>query len=202
MPTMLSRPAAKIILNELGWNNAFGHFSTAVQGFQIGWSFDDELETTSGFFDQSTSDALRRSYIHLQHGRPTMSAHFSFTSFACHCGGDFPDCKRIWVQRVHVRRLEAYWRAVGGPVRIVSGCRCKRYNAKIGGASSSQHMFGAASDIDGVLTVHAKEKLQLFGGLGFKQSNNKVIHVDSRDKGGHNLTNGSQQHPTTWIYAS
>jgi hypothetical protein len=46
--------------------------------------------------------------------------------------------------------------------------------------------------------------MKLFAGLGFKGSTGKVIHVDSRDKSGHNNNNttGSPADPTTWKYAT
>jgi zinc D-Ala-D-Ala carboxypeptidase len=102
-----------------------------------------------------------------------------------------------------VRRLEAYRAKIGNkPVRIVSGCRCTQRNKDVGGARSSQHLFGAASDIQGLVTVAQRREMKLFAGLGFQQSTNKVVHVDSRDRSGHNTTNGSPAHPTTWKYAT
>lgn len=116
-----------------------------------------------------------------------MSAHFSNVEFRCQCGGRFPECERIWMLRGHVRRLEAYRAKVGTPVRIVSGCRCKRRNEEVGGATSSQHLFGAASDIEGLVSLAQREQMHLFAGLGFQASTGKVVHVDSRDLSGHNL---------------
>lgn len=39
-------------------------------------------------------------------------------------------------------------RAEFGPVRISSGYRCVRLNTAIGGAKSSQHLYGLAADIE------------------------------------------------------
>ncbi len=203
MAPQLSRGQATVMLRKIGFDNATDHFTTAVQGFQLGWNLGSALRH-DGLLDQATSDALRMSYARARVGKPTMSAHFSYIEFRCKHEGHFPRCKRIWVLRTHVRRLEAYRRAVGDKqIRIVSGCRCKEYNATIPKASTaSQHMFGTASDIDGLLSLKDKEQLKLFAGLGFKQSTGKVIHVDSRDRGGHNLTSSSQKDPATWKYAT
>ena len=202
MAPQLTNAQAKAMLTKLGFDNANRSFSVAVRGFQRGWNLGPALKVDS-IFGPHTSDALRISYARHKAHKPDMSAHFSYKEFRCKDGGKFASCRRIWMLRAHVRRLEAYRHAIGDkPIRIVSGCRCKQYNKKVGGVSSSQHMFGAASDIDGRLTLKEKEKLELFAGLGFKQSTGKVIHVDSRDRGGHNPKGSSQKHPAHWKYAS
>ena len=197
-PTM-SPAHAKAMLKAIGFDNASRHFVAAVRGFQRGWNLGPGLDV-DGDFGPLTSAALAKSYARHLKGKPTMSAHFSYVEFRCKDGGRFPECRRVWVRRAHVRRLEAYRAAVAGSVRIVSGCRCKRHNDEVGGASSSQHMFGSASDIQGLLTVAQRRRLELFAGLGFDESSGKVVHVDSRDKAGHNLTNGSPSDPTVWRY--
>jgi hypothetical protein len=63
-------------------------------------------------------------------------------------------------------------------------------------------MFGAATDIEALVTVQTRVEAQLFAGLGFRRSSQKVVHVDSRDIGGHNLTGGTPIRPTTWEYAT
>lgn len=71
-----------------------------------------------------------------------ISEHFSRHEFACKdgCGFDTVDVALIeWLEKI--RR---HFRA---PVRISSGCRCEKYNAKVGGAIKSQHMRGRAADI-------------------------------------------------------
>lgn len=197
----LTRAQATPMLVAIGFDNAKRDYVTAVRGFQTGWNLGDAL-SVDGVVGPKTSAALRTSYARQRAGLSTMSAHFSFVEFRCNDGGRFPECKRIWTLRTHVRRLEAYRAKINAPVRIVSGCRCKRHNAEVGGASSSQHMFGTASDIQGLRSLDQKKKFALFAGLGFQQSTGKVVHVDSRDVGGHNLTSGSPARPTTWRYAT
>ena len=201
MAATLTRAQATPMLLAIGFDNARRDYVTAVRGFQTGWNLGPRLKV-DGAVGEKTSAALTLSFARQRKGQSTMSPHFSFIEFRCNDGGRFPECKRIWVLRVHVRRLEAYRSKIDAPVRIVSGCRCKRHNAEVGGARSSQHMFGTASDIEGLASLREKKGFALFAGLGFKQSTGRVIHVDSRDKGGHNLTRGTPTAPTSWKYAN
>ncbi len=201
MAATMSNQQAKAMLKAIGFDNASRDFTAAVKGFQTGWNLGPALHP-DGSFGPLTSAALAKSFARHRKGQSTMSAHFSFIEFRCNDGGAFPECQRIWEQRAHVRRLEAYRAKVGVVVRIVSGCRCKRHNKAVGGATSSQHLFGAASDIEGLRTVPQREQMRLFAGLGFQKSTGKVVHVDSRDVSGHNTTNGSPAHPTVWEYAT
>lgn len=197
----LTRAEATAMLTALGFDNAARSFTTAVKGFQAGWNLGDAL-SVDGLVGPKTSAALRMSFARHRQGLSNMSAHFSYVEFRCKDNGRFPECPRIWVLRDHVRRLEAYRAKLGAPVRVVSGCRCKGHNAAVGGAKSSQHMFGAASDVQGLVSVEQRRQMKLFAGMGFQSSTGKVVHVDSRDKGGHNTTAGTPESPTIWKYAT
>lgn len=201
MAETMTTKQAKAMLKAIGFDNAGRDFATAVKGFQTGWNLGPKLRPDSDF-GPLTSAALATSFKRHRAKKPTMSAHFSFVEFRCKCGGAFRDCRRIWVKRRHVRRLEAYRAKVGEPVRIISGCRCKGRNKAVGGATSSQHMFGVATDVEALRTVEQRREMKLFAGLGFRRSSRKVVHCDSRDRGGHNLTGGTPARPTTWKYAS
>jgi hypothetical protein len=201
MADTMSTAQATTMLAALGFDNASRSFATAVRGFQTGWNLGPALAVDSSF-GPNTSAALAVSFARHRQGLGTMSANFSYVEFRCNDGRKFPECARIWMLRDHIRRLEAYRVKLGAPVRIVSGCRCKRHNAEVGGASSSQHLFGSASDVLALATLEERKRFALFAGLGFQQSTGKVVHVDSRDKSGHNLTGGSPNAPTTWRYAT
>lgn len=201
MAATMTTQQAKTMLKAIGFDNASRDFTAAVRGFQTGWNLGPALRV-DGLFGPLTSTALATSFARHRKGQPTMSANFSYIEFRCNDGGAFPECQRIWVLRAQVRRLEAYRAKVGAPIRIVSGCRCKRHNRAVGGATSSQHLFGSASDIQGLVTVAARKQMKLFAGLGFQRSTGKVVHVDSRDVSGHNLSKGSPAGPTTWQYAT
>jgi zinc D-Ala-D-Ala carboxypeptidase len=201
MAETLTTQQAKRMLKSIGFDNASRDFVAAVKGFQIGWNLGAALDD-DGDVGPLTSAALRKSFARHRAKKPTMSAHFSYVEFRCKCGGKFADCQRIWLKRTQVRRLEAYRKSIDQPVRIISGCRCKGRNKAVGGAKSSQHKFGAATDIEALVTVERRREKKLFAGLGFRRSSRKVVHVDSRDKSGHNLTGGSPAQPTEWEYAT
>lgn len=196
---MLTTAQSKAMLAAIGFDNASRTYSTAVAGFQTGWNLGAPL-VADGKFGPLTSNALALSYARLRKGLPTMSANFSYTEFRCKCGGRYANCRRIWEIRAHIRRLEAL-RSKNGPVRIVSGCRCPSYNHAVGGASSSQHQFGGASDIAGQRSVTWMRNQRLFAGIGYNNSSKLVVHVDSRDVAGHNTTGGTPARPTTWVYS-
>lgn len=70
-----------------------------------------------------------------------------------------------------------------GPVTVISGYRCRRYNREVGGVPSSQHLLGTAADI--VVRNASPEQLGRFaakllvpGGVGVYKS---FVHVDVRD---------------------
>ena len=77
-----------------------------------------------------------------------LSSHFNSAEFACNCGcgygtnpGDVSDELLIVLED-----LRAHYG--GQPVVLNSGCRCKKHNAAVGGASSSQHLLGTAADLN------------------------------------------------------
>lgn len=74
-----------------------------------------------------------------------LSPHFLAREFACKCCsyGTHPGD----VDPRLVADLEALRVALGKPVLIVSGCRCRAYNDRCGGARSSQHLLGTAADV-------------------------------------------------------
>jgi hypothetical protein len=172
---------------------------TMVRNFQKAWNLGAWL-TVDGLYGPKTDLALRASMAAHRAGRPNISAHFSTGELRCQCGGRYQDCQGVWMTRVHIRRLESL-RTRTGPLRLSSGCRCPGHNKAVGGASSSQHMFGVGSDIPGILTLAQVRALKLFAGIGYSGSTGRVLHVDSRDIGGHNSTSGKPTAPTVWRYA-
>lgn len=74
-----------------------------------------------------------------------LSEHFNSDEFRCHCCGELhPD----GVPQELVDGLEEI-RASDpeGPVNVMSGYRCPKHNAAVGGAKGSLHMAGKAADI-------------------------------------------------------
>lgn len=97
--------------------------------------------------------------------------HFSRAEFACAC------CHRLDV--IDDRLLDVLQRArtaKGRPLRIVSGYRCCRHNATVGGIRYSQHLYGRAADVPrGYASVREWES---FGAIGIGVRDGQVIHVD------------------------
>jgi uncharacterized protein YcbK (DUF882 family) len=102
-----------------------------------------------------------------------LSAHFSSGEFTCPC------CGRVKTSAALVARLERlradHYRT---GLRIVSGYRCPRYNAVVGGKSASRHLFGDAADIPGRVSLAVAKALG-FKGIGV-EPHGLVVHVDMR----------------------
>lgn len=178
-----------------------GSLPTMVRNFQKGWNLGTAL-TVDGIYGFLTDSALRKSYSNALIGRPTASAHFSFSEFRCKCYGKYASCQGVVVLRTHIRRLELYRSKLVRGISIVSGYRCYYYNRAVGGASNSQHLYGAASDISPLVAINTLVSWRLFAGLGYGGRTGRVLHVDSRDISGNNTTGGIPSRPTKWVYSS
>jgi uncharacterized protein YcbK (DUF882 family) len=112
-----------------------------------------------------------------------LSEHFSRREFACRCGCgyDVPNQRLLLA-------LEKLRATLGKPIRINSACRCRAHNAKVGGASDSQHVQGNAADI----RVRGLSPRDLYyeairvpdfdaGGIGVYPRDG-FVHVDVRDR--------------------
>jgi uncharacterized protein YcbK (DUF882 family) len=75
-----------------------------------------------------------------------LSAHFDSDEFKCHCGCGFGGNPGD-VSVALLSQLEIIREHFGARIRILSGCRCRRHNAAVGGASKSRHTTGEAADI-------------------------------------------------------
>ena len=71
-----------------------------------------------------------------------LSEHFSRSEFACRCGCGFDSISPELITVLEDVRMH-----FGAPVKINSGCRCEKHNAKVGGVPNSQHVQGIAADI-------------------------------------------------------
>ena len=68
--------------------------------------------------------------------------NFKVSEFACKCGCGF----NIIDQRV-MNMAQTIRDALGVPVRVNSGCRCEKHNAKSNGVKGSKHTKGLAADL-------------------------------------------------------
>ena len=104
-----------------------------------------------------------------------LTKNFNKSEFDCNSGCDMPKDVFENVQ-VHAYNLQTIRDFFDSPVIINSAYRCPEYNAKVGGASKSQHLTGNATDItikgftpdqvaeiiEGLIRIDAIEE----GGLG------------------------------------
>ncbi|MDD2801283.1 MAG: D-Ala-D-Ala carboxypeptidase family metallohydrolase [Methylococcales bacterium] len=115
-----------------------------------------------------------------------LSAHFSKSEFACHCG-----CGSNAIDDGVVFALERIRSAIGDkPIKILSGIRCAKHNKACGGVKNSQHLLGKAADIrTNDLTPSQLAKLIeeniIIGGIGIYPT---FVHIDIRQ--GHALWRG------------
>lgn len=101
-----------------------------------------------------------------------LSANFSRSEFRCACCRTVID---IDPNLVMVLQRARNWH--GRPLQVVSGYRCARQNARVGGHPASQHRHGRAADVPGHLgTV---EQWRAWGAVGIGVRDGRVIHVDT-----------------------
>ena len=112
------------------------------------------------------------------------SNNFNVSEFSCKCGCGF----NIIDQRI-IDMAQTIRDALGVPVKVNSGCRCDKHNAKVGGVKGSKHTKGLAADLscslgaqkmfDTVKKLHSEGKLpQLDYCIKYKS----FIHIDCGGK--------------------
>jgi len=103
-----------------------------------------------------------------------LSEHFSKSEFACKCGCGFDA-----VSPAFIKRLEQVRTLYGKPIKVHSGCRCKKHNEEEGGKDDSSHLYGEAGDLDTPNSTERYELLQFcllyFNRVGVGKT---FIHVD------------------------
>lgn len=85
--------------------------------------------------------------------------YFTRDEFKCKCGGRFCNGYPAEMQEAVVRIADAARAHFGRPAHVISGLRCKQWNAHEGGVANSQHMYGEAIDlrIDGVSSEELRQ---------------------------------------------
>lgn len=174
----------------------------STKAFQRAWNLGVKLDD-DGIIGPKTTAAARASEERHHHKQPDISLHFSARQFQCHCRGELPGCRNTVIYRGLLQSLEDLARYFHQAPGILGGYRCPRHNSSVGGATSSQHLYGTAADIQGVnwSLAHVRA-LDTFSGIGAKQGgSHRVTHVDRRDLvPEHNLTHSSRRDPAVWYY--
>jgi hypothetical protein len=202
---------AKAILKRLGFRvDTTTRYTRALRDFQAAWALGTALKI-DGVLGDKTSAALDQSDTKHSLGRADLSKYFSFNEFDCKCGGKYSACRRIRGEggtgKHTLRTLalgldEMREKHYKGGMTIVSGYRCTGHNRAVGGASSSQHLFGGAADVAEMIRPSTAKALARFSGLGVDGSSGKIRHVDVRHASGTNPTKGTISTPTQWTYSS
>jgi uncharacterized protein YcbK (DUF882 family) len=105
-----------------------------------------------------------------------LSNNFTTKEFECQCG----KCEIQKVDSDLLNRLEKVRIALGSPIKIMSGYRCREHNTKVGGAPKSMHVFGRAADIQAVDMLRLMMLVRtMFTAIGDGR-NKGFIHVDTR----------------------
>jgi len=126
-------------------------------------------------------------------GNATIAEHFNVSEFHCHDGSLCPIVSRNALVRL-CRDFLAPLRAKFGPCNVLSGYRHELYNARIGGARNSQHIYeltfeAVAADLRfprGTPALWAAEAKKLRtkaggdGGVGTYPKSG-FVHVDNRN---------------------
>ena len=108
--------------------------------------------------------------------------YFTPDEFKCKCGGKYCKGYPHEPDERMVRIVNQLRKNLGVPITIVSGLRCRTWNAIQGGVSNSQHMYGEAADIcaNGVSQSRVEAELDKIGGVRYhyaiKDSSN--VHFD------------------------
>lgn len=73
--------------------------------------------------------------------------YFDLKEFRCKCCGQLPEDEQAFIEELVRNVLDPVRGKFGKPIKVNSGYRCEKHNAKVGGARHSQHMRGQAADI-------------------------------------------------------
>ena len=119
---------------------------------------------------------------------PVPKSYFTRSEFTCKCG-----CGTNKVQQDLIDMLNVIREAFGKAVTVTSGTRCVAHNAKIGGATNSNHITGHAADIrctdrsmtpaemyDVVMRLYREGKIPQLAGIS--KNYGTIIHVDVHPK--------------------
>ena len=108
--------------------------------------------------------------------------YFDRSEFKCKCGGKYCNGFPSEPDERMVRIADQLRKNLGVPVTIVSGLRCKTWNAIQGGVSNSQHMYGEAADIyaNGFSQSRVEAELDKIGGVRYHYAitGSSNVHFD------------------------
>lgn len=112
--------------------------------------------------------------------------YFTREEFRCKCGGQYCDGYPAEMQEAVVKIADAARAHFGRPAHVISGLRCRQWNAHEGGVANSQHMYGEAIDlrIDGVGSEELRQFVATQPGHRYSYCINTTnVHFDIKKVG-------------------
>ena len=108
--------------------------------------------------------------------------YFKREEFRCKCGGKYCNGYPTEPDERMVRIADQLRKNLGVPITIVSGLRCRTWNAIQGGVSNSQPVYGEAADIyaKGVSQSRVEAELDKIGGVRYHYpiTSSSNVHFD------------------------
>ena len=107
--------------------------------------------------------------------------YFTREEFRCKCGGRYCNGYPAEMQEAVVKIADAARAHFGRPAHVISGLRCRQWNAHEGGVANSQHMYGEAIDlrIDGVGSEELRQFVSTKPGHRYSYCINSTnVHFD------------------------
>lgn len=168
-----------------------GIWGTLSKTATLAFQQDHDLQE-DGIFGEATAKAALAAVANYEYKKAATTTPASFwdeityfdrAEFQCTCNGRH--CKGFPVEPDEklVRILDQIRKHFGVPFSPNSAIRCKQRNSEVGGATSSQHLYGTAADISvpgvspSTLAAYAETLLPNTGGIGIYSWG---IHVDTR----------------------
>ncbi len=100
--------------------------------------------------------------------------HFKITEFECRCGCRMPPAAKENIDALVANVLDPVRDKFSRAIKVNSGYRCPKHNAKVGGAIHSQHMEGEAADIAALSRENCNMR-------GWKQANFEIVKLIVKD---------------------
>ena len=144
---MLSLKSRRKYLKKLGfYKGAFTAANDKAAYLRLQKKYFSRKKDRDGMYGNDT-DILLRSAWNCRDLK-----YFKLEEFKCHCGGKYCTGYPAVVSRSLVTKLDKKVRPKYGSTSIISGLRCARHNAAVGGVSNSKHKQGKAVDFQNKTT--------------------------------------------------
>lgn len=135
-------------------------------------------------FDAERTGDEFLSIITFQRGDKTaLTKNFSRYEFQCPCG-----CTSQMTEQELADKLQSIRDKLGKKIKITSGYRCIKHNAKVDGSKQSRHLYGIAADwrtLDrsvNPVSLGIIAQSVGFGGIGiYWHSKGAFVHTDTRN---------------------